>query len=124
MEEYKALSYIFQLSVELAKDASLFYHLGFLFGYTGEELILLLLYFHFNYKFSFYSILMSKYLVMSSFPLFSIHLHHHLLTLGLDSYYFQMLTHLNLLQVLWPDHSLHASSYLDTPKTSSSDDVK
>ena len=67
MEEYKALSYIFQLSVELAKD-SLFYHLGFLFGYRGEELILLLLYSHFNYKLSFYSILMSKYLVASSFP--------------------------------------------------------
>ena len=98
MEEYKALSYIFQLSVELAKDSSLFYHLGFLFGYTGEELILLLLYSCFNYKLSFYSILMSKYLVMSSFPLFLIHLHHHMLTLGLDSFYFQMLTHLNLLQ--------------------------
>ena len=57
---------------------------------------------------------------MSSFPLFSIHLHQHMLTLRLDSYYFQMLNHLNLLQVLWPDHSLHASSHLDrsTPKNS------
>ena len=54
MEEYKALSYIFRLSVELAKNSSLFYHLGFLFGYRGEELILLLLYSHFNYKLSFY----------------------------------------------------------------------
>ena len=53
MEEYKALSYIFQLSVELAKNSSLFYHLGFLFGYRGEELILLLLYSCFNYKLSF-----------------------------------------------------------------------
>ena len=67
---------------------------------------------------------MSKYLVISSFPLFLIHLHHHMLTLGLDSYYFEMLRCLNLLQVLWPDHSLHASSYLDTPKTSTSDDTK
>ena len=124
MEEYKALSYIFRLSVELTKDASLFYHLGFLSGYTGEELILLLLYSRFNSKLSFYSILMSKYLVMASFLLFLIHLHHYMLTLGLDSYFSQMLTHLNLLQVLWPDHSLHASSYLGTPKTSSSDDAK
>ena len=67
---------------------------------------------------------MSKYLVVSSFPLFSIHLHHHMLTLGLDSYYSEMLRHLNLLQVLWPDHSLHASSYLDIPKTSTSDNTK
>ena len=47
-----------------------------------------------------------------------------MLTLGLDSYYFEMLRCLNLLQVLWPDHSLHASNYLDTPKTSASDDTK
>ena len=124
MEEYKALSYISRLSVELAKNSSLFCHLGYLFGYRGEELILLLFYSFFNYKLSFYSILMSKYLVMSSFPLFSIHLQHHMLTLGLDSYYFEMLRHLNLLQVLWPDHSLHASNYLDTPKSSTSNDTK
>ena len=124
MEEYKALSYIFRLSVELAKDTSLFYHIGYLFGYTGDELILLPLYSHFNYKLSFYSILMSKYLTMSSFPLFSIHLHQHMLILRLDSYYFQMLSCLNLLQVLWPDHSLHASSHLDIPKTSSPDEAE
>ena len=56
-----------------------------------------------------------------------------MLTLGLDSYYFEMLRHLNLLQVLWPDHSLHASNYLgsvhasnylDTPKSSTSNDTK
>ena len=124
MEEYKALSYIFQLSIELVKNSTLFYHLGYLFCYRGEELILLLLYSHINYKLSFYLILMSKYLVMLSFPLFSIHLHHHMLTLGLDSYYLEMLRHLNPLQVLWPDHSLHASNHLDTPRTSTSDDTK
>ena len=90
MEEYKALSYIFQLSIELAKNSTLFYHLGYLFGYR-EELILLLLYSYFNYKLSFYLILMSKYLVISSFPIFSIHLHQHMLSLGLDNYYFEML---------------------------------
>ena len=127
MEEYKALSYIFRLSIELAKDSALFYHLGYLFGYRGEELILLLLYSRFNYKLSFYSILMSKYLVMSSFPIFSIHLHQHMLTLGLDSYYFEMLRCLNLLQVLWPDISLHAPSHLNvstTPKTTTVEDPK
>ena len=127
MEEYKALSYIFRLSIELAKDSALFYHLGYLFGYRGEELILLLLYSCFNYKLSFYSILMSKYLVMSSFPIFSIHLHQHMLTLGLDSYYFEMLRCLNLLQVLWPDISLHAPTHLNisnTPKTTTVDDPK
>ena len=66
---------------------------------------------------------MSQYL-MSSFPLFLIHLNHHMLTLELDSYYFEILRCLNLLQVLWPDHSLHASSYLDTPKTSTSHETK
>ena len=124
MEEYKALSYIFRLSIELAKNSTLFYHLGYLFHYRGEELILLLLYSHFNYKLSFYSILMSKHLVMSSFPIFSIHLHQHMLSLGLDSYYFEMLRCLNLLQVLWPDLSLHASNHLNTPKTTIMDDTK
>ena len=47
-----------------------------------------------------------------------------MLTLGLDSYYFEISRHLNLLQVLWPDHSLHASNYLDTPKTCASNDTK
>ena len=60
---------------------------------------------------------MSKYLVMSSFPIFSIHLHQHMLSLGLDSYYFETLRHLNLLQVLQPDISPHASSHLNTPNT-------
>ena len=70
---------------------------------------------------------MSKYLVMSSFPIFSIHLHQHMLTLGLDFYYFETLRHLNLLQVLWPDISLHAPSHLNvpnTPKTTTVDDPK
>ena len=80
-------------------------------------MILLLLYSHFNYKLSYYSILMSKYLVISPFPIFSIHLNQHMLSLGLESYYFEILRHLNLLQVLWPDLSLHASSHLNTPST-------
>ena len=127
MEEYKALLYIFQLSIELAKDSALFYGLGYLFGYRGEEMILLLLYSHFNIKLSFYWILMSKYLVMSSFPIFFIHLQQHMLSVGLDSYYFEMLTCLNLLQVLWPGLFLHASYHLNasnTPKTTIADDPK
>ena len=88
MEEYKALAYIFQLSVEISKENSLFYHIGHLFGYTSEELILILLYSHVNYKLSFYSIFMSKYLIMSSFPLFLIYLHQNMLTLKLESHYF------------------------------------
>ena len=70
---------------------------------------------------------MSKYLVMSSFPIFSIHLHQHMLSLGLDSYYFEMLRRLNLLKVLWPDLSLHAPNHLNTsstPKTTIADDPK
>ena len=50
-----------------------------------------------------------------------------MLTLGLDSYYFKMLRCLNLLQVLWPDISLHAPSHLNipnTPKTAIADDPK
>ena len=50
-----------------------------------------------------------------------------MLSLGLDSYYFEMLRHLNLLQVLWPDLSLHASNHLNTPntpKTTTVDDTK
>ena len=80
------------LSGELSKNVSLYYHIGHLFGYTGEELILVLLYSHFNYHISLYSILMAKYLTTSSFPLFSIQLHQHMLTMGLDIYYFQVLT--------------------------------
>ena len=45
MEEYKALSYIFQLSVELAKDTSLFYHIGlFVWLYRrGTNIIIVVL---------------------------------------------------------------------------------
>ena len=111
MEEYVALSYIYRLSNELAKDPDLFYRLDYLLGYRGE-LVLLLLYSHFNYKLSLYSIL------MSSFPIFSIHLHQHMLTLGLDDFYFELLRHLHLLQVFWPDISLHAPTYLNVPNTS------
>ena len=117
MEEYIALSYIFRLSTELAKDPALFYQLGYLFGYRGEELILLLLYSRFNYKLAFYFILMSKYFYLSSFPIFTIHLHQHMITLGMDNYYFDVLRGLNLLQVLWPDLSLHAPTHLNVPTT-------
>ena len=119
MEEYIALSRIFKLSTEPAKDPVLFYQLGYLFGYRGEELILLLLYSHFNYKLAFYFILnMSKYFYQSSFPIFTMHLHQHMVTLGLDNYYFDMLRCPNLLQVLWPDISLHAPTHLNVPKCS------
>ena len=117
MEEYIALSYIFRLSTELAKDPALFYQLGYLFGYRGEEFILLLLYSCFNYKLAFYFILMSKYFYLSSFPIFTIHLHQHMVTLGMDNYYFDVLRHLYLLQVLWPDLSLHAPTHLNVPTT-------
>ena len=117
MEEYIALSYIFKLSTELAKDPALFYRLGYLFGYRGEELILLLLYSHFNYKLAFYFIMMSNYFYLSYFPIFSIHLHQHMVTLGLHNYYFDTLRCLNLLQVLWPDISLHAPTHLNVPTT-------
>ena len=50
----------------------LYYHIGHLFGYSGEELMIILLYSHFSYHISLYSILMAKYLTTSSFPLFSI----------------------------------------------------
>ena len=60
------LFYIFvlsgELSEELSKNVSLYYHIGHLFGHSGEELMLLLLYSHFNYKLSFYAILMAEYL--------------------------------------------------------------
>ena len=127
MAEYIALSYLFKLSTELAKDPALFYHLGYLFGYRGEELILLLLYSHFNYKLSFYFVLMSEYFYLSSFPIFSTHLHQHMVTLGLDNYYFDTLRHLNLLQVLWPDISLYAPTHLNVPnipKTTTVDEPK
>ena len=127
MEEYIALSYIFRLSTGRAKDPALFYHLGYLFGYRGEELILLLFYSHFNYKLAFYFILMSKYFHLSSFPIFTIHLHQHMVTLGMDNYYFDVLKCLNLLQVLWQDISLHATTHLNvqtTPNTTTADQTK
>ena len=40
-----------------------------------------------------------------------------MVTLGLDNYYFYTLRHLNLLQVLWPDISLHAPTHLNVPTT-------
>ena len=116
MKEHIALSYIFRLSTERAKDPALFYWLGYLFGYR-EELILLLLYSCFNYKPAFYFILMSKYFYLLSFLIFTIHLHQHMLTLGMDNCYFDVLRHLNLLQVLWPDHCLHAPTHLNVPST-------
>ena len=70
---------------------------------------------------------MSKYFDVLSFPIFSIHLHQHMLTLGLDNYYFDTLRHLNLLQVLWSDISLHAPTHLNvpnTPKTTTMDESK
>ena len=117
MEEFLALSYIFKLSTELAKEPALFYQLGYLFGYRGEELILLLLYSHFYYKLAFYFILMSKIFYLSSFLIFAIHLHQCMLTLGMDNYYFDVLRCLNLLQVLWPDLCLHALTHLNVPIT-------
>ena len=113
MERYQELFYLHVLSGELSKNVSLYYHIGHLFGYTGEELMLVLLYSHFSYHISLYSILMAKYLTTSSFPLFSIQLHQHMLTMGLDTYYFQVLTNLNLTQILWPEHALHASRHLN-----------
>ena len=40
-----------------------------------------------------------------------------MITLGMDNYYFDVLRHLNLLQVLWPDLSLHAPTHLNVPTT-------
>ena len=99
MERYQELFHLYVLSGELSKNVSLYYHLGHFFGYSGEELMLILLYSHFSYQISLYSILMAKYLTTSSFPLFSIQLHQHMLTMGSDTYYFQVLTNLNLTQV-------------------------
>ena len=127
MEEYIALSYIFRLSTELTKDPALFCRFGLFIWLQREKLILLLLYSHFNYKLTFYFILMSKYFYLSFFSIFSIHLHQHMVTLGLNNYYFDMLRCLNLQQVLWPDISLHAHTHLNVPnisKTTIVDDPK
>ena len=40
-----------------------------------------------------------------------------MITLGMDNYYFDVLRHLNLLQVLWPDLCLHAPTHLTVPIT-------
>ena len=69
MERYQELFYLHILSGELSKNVSLYYHIGHLFGYTPEELMLVLLYSHFSYHISLYSILMAKYLTTSSFLL-------------------------------------------------------
>ena len=119
MERYSALFYLYTLSGELSKHVSLYYHLGHLFGYTGEELMILLLYSHFSYQISLYSILMAKYLTTSSFHLFSLQLHQHMLTLGMDTYYFQTLSNLRLMQVFWPDQALHAARHLNVPSQTS-----
>ena len=119
MEWCQALFYLYTLSGEFSKNVSLYYHLGHLFGYSGEELMILLLYSHFNYRLSLYSILMAKYLTTPSFPLFSLQLHQHMLTLGLDTYYFQTLTNLHLTQIFWPDHALHAARHLNIPSETS-----
>ena len=117
MERYQELFHLYVLSGELSKNISLYYHIGHLFGYSGEELMIILLYSHFSYQISLYSILMAKYLTTSSFPLFSIQLHQHMLTMGLDTYYFQVLTNLNLTQVFWPEHALHAATHLNVTGT-------
>ena len=40
-----------------------------------------------------------------------------MLTMGLDTYYFQVLTNLNLTQVFWPEHALHAATHLNVTGT-------
>ena len=41
-----------------------------------------------------------------------------MLTLGMDNYYFDVLRHLNLLKVLWPDLCLHALTHFNVPTLS------
>lgn len=113
--QHTVLFYIFQLAGELSKDISLYYHIGHLIGHSSYELMLLVLYSHFSYKLSFYLILMSKYLALSSFPLLVTYLHQQILTLNLDTFYFQLLTHVHLLHVFWPDCSLDVATHLNSP---------
>ena len=40
-----------------------------------------------------------------------------MLTMGLDTYYFQVLTNLNLTQIFWPEHALHAATHLNVTGT-------
>ena len=75
--------------------------------------MIILLYSNFSYHIFLYSILMEKYLTTSSFPLFLIQLHQHMLTMGLDTYYFQVLANLNLTQIFWPEHTLHVATHLN-----------
>ena len=117
MERYQELFHLYVLSGELSKNVSLYYHIGHLFGYSGEELMIILLYSHFSYHISLYSILMAKYLTTSSFPLLLIQLHQHMLTMGLDTYYFQVLANLNLTQIFWPEHALHVATHLNVTGT-------
>ena len=72
MERYQELFHLYVLSGELSKNVSLYYPVGHLFGYSGQELMIILLYSHFSYHISLYSILMAKYLTTLSFPLFSL----------------------------------------------------
>ena len=113
MERYQELFHLYVLSGELSKNVSLYYHIGHLFGYSGEELMIVLLYSHFSYHISLYSMLIAKYLTALSFPLFLIQLHQHMLTMGLDTYYFQILAKLNLTQIFWPEHTLHVGTHLN-----------
>ena len=54
---------------------------------------------------------MAKYLSTSSFSL--IQLHQHMSTLGLDSYYYNVLSQLKLFTVLWPGSPLHAQRHFN-----------
>ena len=50
-----------------------------------------------------------------------------MVTLSLDNYYFDTLRCLNLLEVLWPDISLHAPTHLNVPNlpnTTTTDEPK
>ena len=47
MERYQELFHLYVLSGELSKNVSLYYHIGHLFGYSGEELMIILLYSHY-----------------------------------------------------------------------------
>ena len=47
-----------------------------------------------------------------------------MLTLRSESYYFQVLSCINLLPVLWPEHPLHVSKHLNTHKILPSSEAK
>ena len=94
-------------------------------GYIGEELLLLLLYSHFNYKLGilFHIDVKIPHYIIISF-IFNTFTPMHMVTLKLDSHYFQIVSHTNLLPVLWLDHPLHASKLLNIPKTLPSKEAK